>query len=238
MTDPIPSTEPVTTTSVAPTAPWEDALDIFYAPTAVFERRRDGKYWIPLLISIVLSVAVYFLSAQVNDAIGEAEFARALKSQGLTPEQAAQGKAFAEKFKVFGIYLIPVFAVIGAWISGLVISFVGRMMGGKLTFAQGTTIGVLASFPEVLGRALIGAQGLFLDPSTITHKYSFATGAARLLSATDPGWKFKLFAVLDPFVLWGAFLTGLGGYVIGKMEKEKAAVLAIVVLVIFAGLFR
>jgi hypothetical protein len=226
------------TVSVAPTAPWEDALDIFYAPTSVFERRKDGKYWIPLLISIVLTMAVFFLSSQVNDAIGEAEFARVMKAQGLTEAQAAQGKAFAEKFKTFGIFFLPIFAVIGAWLTGLIVSFLGRMMGGKLTFAQGTTIGVLASFPEVLGRALVGAQGLFLDTSVITHKYSFATGAARFLSATDPGWKFKLFAIADPFVLWGAVLTGLGAYVIGKVEKEKAAVLSIVVLLVFATLFR
>jgi hypothetical protein len=238
MTDPIPAGEQLTTTSAAPTAAWEDALDIFYAPTSVFERRRDGKYWIPLIISIVLTVAVFFLSAQVNEAVADAEFSRMAKAQSLTPEQVAGGKAMAEKIKAFGVYFIPIFAVIGAWLSGLIISFLGRMMGGKLNFAQGTTIGVLASFPEALGRAFVGAQGLLLDPNAITHKYSFATGAARFLSAADPSWKFKLFAVLDPFVIWGAVLTGLGAYVIGKMEKEKAAVLAIIVLVVFAALFR
>ena len=49
MTEPGMSDAPV---SVAPpkAAAWEDVLDIFYAPTEVFERRRDGKYLIAMLV--------------------------------------------------------------------------------------------------------------------------------------------------------------------------------------------
>ena len=83
---------------------WEDALDIFYAPSAVFARRRDGRYGMVLLVLIVLTVAIYFLSVQVSDAVADIEFAKGMAAQAksgqtMTPEQMAGAKAFAEKFK-------------------------------------------------------------------------------------------------------------------------------------------
>ncbi len=222
---------------------WEDALDIFYAPGAVFDRRRDGRYGMALFVLIVLSVAIYFLSVQVSDAVADIEFAKGMAAQAksgqtMTPEQIAGARAFAEKFKSVLVYLLPLFVIIGAWVSGLVLRILGNLMGAKLTFAQATTIGVLANFPEVIGRAVIGGQALVLDPNTITSKYSFATSVARFLPADTNAIVLKLAALADPFVIWSAVLLGLGAYIIGRMEKEKAAVLAIVHAVGFALMFR
>lgn len=212
------------------TAAWEDLLDIFYAPRQVFERRRDGKYWVAMLAWAALTLAVYFLSVQMSDAIGDVEFRRAMakQAQKLTPEQIEQGKAFAAKIKGLIVYALPFMMIIGGWISGLMIMLLGNMMGGKLNLAQGTVIAVLSSMPELLGKAVVGAQGLFLDTSTIEHKYSFAINASRFLSADASNWLLKAGALADPFVIWGAVLLGIGACVIGRMEKEKAAVLAII----------
>lgn len=250
MSDPMPSrdtswpndtAEPV---SAAPKASaWEDALDIFYAPTQVFERRRDGKYWVPFLILVVMTLAVYFLSVQYNEAVADAEFSRAMAKQAangvkMTAEQQEAAKAFAGKIKGLIVYIIPVGMLLGAWLSGLMIRLLCNLMGGKLDFAQGTTIGVLANFPEMLGKVAVGVQGLFLDTNTVTSKYSFATSAARFLSPDSNTLLLKLGALADPFVIWSAVLLGIGVYVIGRMEKEKAAVLAIIHAVVVALVAR
>jgi hypothetical protein len=237
MTDPMMSDAPTSTTP-AKSAAWEDVLDIFYAPRAVFERRRDGKYLIPILVLCVMSMLVFLLSSQVNEALQDAEFARVMKQNKLTPEQAASGKAIAAKFASLAIYIIPVFVAIGAWISGLIILLLGNAMGGKLNFAQATTIAVFSSMPELIGRVLVGVQGLLLDTSAVVHKYSFSINASRFLPADASNWLLKAGALLDPFVLWGIFLIGMGAWIIGRMEKEKAAVLAIVVALVGAALFR
>ena len=237
MTDPR-FAEPAPTPSAA--SAWEDVLDIFYSPREVFERRRDGSYWVALLVLAGLTLVVYFLSIQMSDAIGDVEFKRAMarQTQKLTPEQIAQGRAFAEKIKGLLVYVLPVMVIIGAWISGLMTMLLGNMMGGKLTFAQGTAIAALSSMPELLGKAIVGAQGLFLDTSTVQHKYSFAVNAARFMSGDSSNWKLMFGALADPFVIWGAALLGLGAYIIGRMEKEKAAVLAVVHALITAVLIR
>ncbi len=239
MTEPAVSTD----SSIAPpppTAMWEDALDIYYAPRQVFERRRDGKYLIVLLILCALTLVIYFLSIQFNEAVADAEFTRAMakQTQQLTPEQMASARAFAEKVKNTIVYFIPFGIALGVWVSGLIVMLLGNMMGAKLTFAQGTTVVILASMPELLGKVVVGAQGLFLDTSTVVSKYSFATSVSRFLSPESNSFLLKLGAVLDPFVIWGAVLLGIGVFVIGRMEKEKAAVLAIIHTLLIAMLIR
>lgn len=230
-------TEPVISAAPA-AAPWEDVLDIFYAPRQVFERRRDGKYLIPLLVICAVTVAVFFLSSQLNEALQDAEMTRTFKDRGITGEQAAQAKAMAQKFAGLAVYLLPIFVAIGCWINGLLIMLVGNAMGGKFSFAQGTTIAVLAAMPEVMGRILVGVQGLFLDTASVVHRYSFSINASRFMPAGTNNWLLKLGALADPFVLWGVVLTGFGALIIGRMEKEKAAVLAIIVAIVGMALFR
>jgi hypothetical protein len=226
--------------SVAPakSAAWEDVLDIFYAPRQVFERRRDGKYLVTMLIVGVLTAGTFYLSQQLNDALTEAEIARMVRSGEMPGEQAKVALGFAKKMASLGIVFLPVMTAIGSWISGLILFILGKLMGAKLSFGQGTAIAVLSSMPEVLGRALVGVQGLMLDTSNVAHKYSFSISAARFLDADAGKWMLKLGALADPFVLWGLVLTGMGAYIIGRMEKEKAAVLAIVVGLIGMVLFR
>lgn len=217
---------------------WEDALDIYYAPREVFERRRDGTYLWPLLVLCVLSTLVFLLSQQMNTALQDAEFMRVVRENSMSPEQAKSAKAIGDKFSAFVVYLIPLFTAFGAWLSGLTILLIGRMMSAKLNFGQATVIAVLAAMPEVLGRAIVGVQGLFLDTSSVVHRYSMSLNAARFLPGDANKWLLKFAALADPFVIWGAVLIGMGAYIIGRMEKEKAAVLAIVVALVSALLFR
>lgn len=217
---------------------WEDALDVYYAPRDVFERRRDGKYFWPLLVLSVLSTLVFLLSQQMNSALQDAEFARVMRESAMPAEQAKSAKEMGEKFSAFAVYLIPVFTAIGAWVSGFILLMMGKMMSAKLNFSQATAISVLASMPELLGRAIVGVQSMFLDTSGVVHRYSMSLNAARFLPGDANKWLLKFAALADPFVIWGAVLIGIGAWIIGRMEKEKAAVLAIVVSLVSAVLFR
>ena len=42
-----------------PASLWEDFIDIFYAPTSVFARRREGKFGLALLVYVILATAVF-----------------------------------------------------------------------------------------------------------------------------------------------------------------------------------
>jgi hypothetical protein len=249
MTEPI--TPPAFSDSLYPppapkTSFWstaEDVLDVCYAPTAVFERRRDGRYLAAFIVICVLSIVIALLSSQVMEAVGDIEFNKAMAKaaadgQKMTPEQIAQGRAFADKFKSFATYLVPLFLALGAWIGGLILMGLSRLLGGKVSFGQASMIALLSSVPEMIERVLVGAQGLMLDTNAIVHKYSFSTNAARFMAADANKWLMKAGALADPFVIWGAVILGIGVYIIGKMEKEKAAVVAVLYTLLFAAAFR
>ena len=38
---------------------WEDFIDIFYAPSAVFRRREHGSVFIPLIVVTLLTGAIF-----------------------------------------------------------------------------------------------------------------------------------------------------------------------------------
>ena len=69
-------------------------------------------------------------------------------------------------------------------------------------------------------------------------RYSFSFNASRFMDASTNNWWLKLGALADPFVIWGLVLVGMGVWVIGKMEKEKAAVLAIIYALVVTALAR
>ena len=102
----------------------------------------------------------------------------------------------------------------------------------------GTVITVLAAMPELLGRPIVGVQSLFMDMGTMPHRYSMSLNAARFLPGDANKWMLKFAALADPFFIWGIVLIGMGAYIIGLMEKEKAAVLAIVIALVSTLLFR
>ena len=237
MTDPLAGGTSAAAVKPA-TSSWEDALDIFYSPRAVFERRRDGTYLWPLLVLCVLSTLVYLLSQQMNIALQDAEFARVMRENPMPAEEAKSAREMGEKFSAFSVYLIPVFTTIGAWLGGLILMGIGKLMGAKLNFAQATVITVLAAMPELLGRTIVGVQSLFMDMGTMQHRYSMSLNAARFLPGDANKWMLKFAALADPFFIWGIVLIGVGAYIVGSMEKEKAAVLAIVVALVTTLLFR
>ena len=71
-------------TLVAETPPekaslWEDFIEIFFAPSAVFARRRDGRFWLALIVYTLL-IGAFFAGAS---ALGKAGIM--LSGEGLQP---------------------------------------------------------------------------------------------------------------------------------------------------------
>ena len=71
-----------------------DALEIFYAPSDVFERRKlEPSFGLPLIILVLAIGILFFVSRGAMDPIFEAEFKRGIaqamkQNPQLTPEMA------------------------------------------------------------------------------------------------------------------------------------------------------
>ena len=55
---------------------WEDFVDIFYAPSEVFARRRAAGFWMPLLVVAVVATILSFGTSRILEAPADADAQR------------------------------------------------------------------------------------------------------------------------------------------------------------------
>lgn len=219
---------------------WEDCLDIFYAPRQVFERRTDGRFWFALVVYALLVAVLTFLGRQFFDTVGELAMERAMAERGMTAEQRAQmeqGRAMAQQFQAIGYIFFPVIAVVLGLVSGTVFWILSRLFGAALSLGQGLTIWTFAAYPSLVSTAVVVVQSFLFDVNAITHKHAFSINPARFLPADTNTLVMKLASLADPFAIWSGFLLGLGAHVIGKLERERAAVLGIIATLLYVLAF-
>jgi hypothetical protein len=219
------------------TSTWEDCLDIFYNPREVFERRRDGRFAVQWLVLVVGIGALAYLAHAPLSAVLDLETPKALanmRAQGLSEQQIAQAASVNATVGRFLPAIMAVYTLFGSLLLGLVFWLLARLLGATMTIAQGITVWILASYVNLASMALLIVQSFVVDANAITHKHAYSTSLARFVGASgaDP-LLVKLSALADPFVIWSGFLLGLGGYVVGRMEKERAAVLGVVASVLY-----
>ncbi len=216
---------------------WEDCLDIFYSPREVFERRRDGRFWVALLVYALMVGVLAWLGRQAFDAISDIAFREAMREQQMTEEQMAQAKAFGDRFRAIGPIVGIVASIVLGLFSGTLFWVLARLFGASLTVAQGITVWVFAAYPTLVNTASVVAQSFVIDPATLTTRHGYALSAARFLPPETSTLVTKLASLADPFVIWSGILVGIGAYTIGKMEKERAAVLAIIATTLYVLAF-
>lgn len=223
----------------APAAPapqgaslWEDFLEIFVKPAAVFERRRKAGFGVPLLVLTVLFGLIFFGLRGAFQPIMEAENARAIakvmaKNPQVTEEMMTGRTATGAK-------LAPIIVTIAVPVTVLLIGLStwlgGKLAGAAVSMGAAMMIATYSYFPRVLELLVSGAQALLLPEEQLTGRAATSLGPARGL---DPDTASSmLMAVLlrvDVFTLWVTLLVAVGLRVVGKVPMSKALVGAAVV---------
>jgi hypothetical protein len=228
----------------APSAPaperaplWEDFLEIFVKPSAVFERRKDAGFFVPLLIFLVLFLAIWFGLKGAFQPIMDAEISRGIakamaKNPQMTEEIASGMRAASEKFAGIGILVsLPVVVLL----LGLTTWVAGKIVGAAVSLGAAMMIATYSYFPRILELLASGAQALLLPEEQLTGEASVKLGVAR---AFDPDTTSAvLMATLmrvDVFTLWVTFLIAVGLHVVGKIPMNKALLGGAIVWVIGA----
>lgn len=219
-----------------PPSVWEDLLELFYAPRAVFERRRTtpafGLALFVFFLGVVgLTVAFKDLTAPIFDAEFQRGMARAMaKNPQLTPERMEAGKAFAQKFVVFGV---GIYALVTPLLLGVVLWAAGKLVNSTAELGQSAMVATYAMFPRLLEAIVNAIQLLVLPESAITGRYSVSLGLGRFL---DPE-KTNLMLLgalgrVDVFTLWVTVLMVIGLAVMGRITVARAAIAGLVVWVV------
>lgn len=211
----------------------EDFVDVFYAPSKVFERRRDGQFGIALLLLVVLVAVLFFATRAVMepvyDATIEQQIQATLRADPNTPPQAiaAMRSMGGTMFAVTAIASTPLF-VLG---TGLLIFLMARLFDLKPSFSQAATIATFAMVPRfVLGSIVLAAQA-FLLPAADAQRgmFQLALSPARF---ADPDSSQRLLGFLmrfELFTLWATVLIGIGVATVCRTSRKTGMLVAALV---------
>jgi hypothetical protein len=210
-----------------------DCAEIYYAPSDVFERRKQGKFGVPLLVYVIAMAVVFFATKDLMrpffDAQASRQMAQVLKQHPeMTQEQLERGRAMGAKFAGVGVI---VGSAIVPLVAGLLIWLVAKFAGAGLGLAQGMVVGVFMMFPAIIEYIVNAIQMAFVDTSALTSNYDISIGPARVMHDASAVMR-SLVGHIDLFTIWMAFLIYLGVKVLGRTSKQSAVTVAVIMWII------
>ena len=226
---PAPEASPEPTAAGVPPAEekaavWEDFIDIFYAPSAVFERRKGRSPW-PILAVVTAALAALMFAWQ-----GALEPVMSLEMQRAMAEGGAQGGMSAEQMeqmgsmtRLFGWLAFVVSFPVMAMLTGLAAWGLTRMFGAAATF---TTALLVVAYAQIVRTAQYGLgllQTMVVDIAGWDSIHDASFSLARFLDQPDAGATLvALAARVDLFTLWATALIAIGLAVQTRLSRTSA----------------
>ena len=209
----------------------EDFIDIFYAPSDVFERRRHASFWPALLVVTGLFAILTYVGFRLLGPAYDAEVTRQLakaaeQNPQMTAQQLEAGRGFARIMMMVGpIVGTPIMVLI----LGLLLWVVGKLFDAKQALGAAMLVVTLSFMPRILEALLTAIQGLVLDPTTMTSIYAVSLSPARFVDvSTTSMLVVGILARLDPFIIWSYVIVAIGLAVTGGIPRSKAAIAAFI----------
>lgn len=207
---------------------WEDFIDILYAPAAVFERRRDGGYGVPLLILTVLLAGLLYVNMVVLAPVYLFEMQRGLEAAGDQAVMADPGE-MARMGQVFGVLGFAIFFPISVLFAALLLWLGARLLGAAIIYSSAALVATYSQVPSVFQQLAAILQGIVLDVDAMRSPRDVTLSLARFLPPETDPVLLALAGRLELFTLWSVALMAIGLAVIAKVPRSSALVVAIVV---------
>ena len=211
---------------------WEDFIDIFYAPSAVFRRRENGNFVIPLAVVTIVCGVLFYLNSGALQPMFDAEFDRNMaiamrQNPNVTPEAVERIRSFAVRMQQVATFIFIPIAILGV---GVATWLAGKLVDAKQSFRAAMIVAAYAYTPRILDSVLFGLQGLFLDPAQLDGRFRLTFGVGRFL---DPDTVSPLLLAIvgrvDVITIWITVLIAIGLCVTGRIPLRKAAIAAVIV---------
>ena len=228
------ATEATAAPAAKPASLWEDFIDLFYAPSTVFDRRRNANPWPVILIVTGLLLAITVLTFNSLAGIMEPVMRRAMEkamasnpqfTQDMMDTQLRRSMKIAPWFPVF----TPILMLLGA----VVLWLIAKLFGSKANYTQSLLIVAYACISFVVGTLITGVQALVLDTTKYTNPIQLSIGPARFVDvSTSSPWVLGLLLTLDLLSIWRLALLAIGVHVIGRTSKNAAWAFAVIAFLV------
>ena len=224
MTTPAASLDTAPNTPAKPASAWEDLVDIFTEPVAVFRRRRDGRFWLATLVVTLIGAATFYVARPVLRPAIERQMSAQLEKMQADPNiPAEQKEALTNRIRgsvdsPFAI-LFPALGIpVSLFVSALALWLVAKFFGSGASLGQAMAVTSVAAVPRMVIGLVVGAVSLALNREV--HTVYGATASPAVLG---PDASFGLAAALsrlDLGVLWQTVLMGIGIALMGRLTRR------------------
>ena len=221
---------PLTESNVAVSTPsaslWEDFVDIFFNPGAVFRRRERGSWIIPLLIITIAAAVIALASRGALQPVMDAEFERAAdamrKNPQVTEDMIAKTRGFFEFSRTWGPIIFTPIAII---VVGFMTWLVAKLVDSRQTLNAAMVVAAYAFVPRVVQGIANAIQGLVMSPDQLNSLVKLSFSPARFVDPdTASPVLVQILNRFDLFTIWVTVLLAIGVYVTGRVSKERAAI--------------
>ncbi len=212
-----------------------DLLNVLFEPTAVFERVREKpKFLVPFLaLAVVLAITVVLMMPYQHAAMAE-RMAQMLQQN----PQAAAAIQNAQKFAFLGVVIAPIFFAIILLLIAAILWVLVSLFSGEGRFSVLLSLATYASVPGILLQIATIVVLMIKGVAAVTSPADLQPALGLdLLAPGATGFVLACLAGINPFSLWGAFLTATGVAVTHKTSKGTAWTIAVIMLV-FSVLLR
>jgi hypothetical protein len=205
-----------------------DLLEIFYAPRAVFERRRGGEFGLAYLGLVVLGVIVWIATkGLMQDAIAGITHATIAKQVASGQLPADRVDAATKIGNTFASLLLPVFYIVGPFIAGLILWIVGKIAKVPAIGTVALMVSTFSFFPRLVGNIASAVLVTLRSDQSIVNPAQLSIGPGLLLGA-DAGTKIAALAArFDLTLIWSVVLLAIGLEVAGRATWGRAWAAAI-----------
>ncbi len=218
--------------SAAP-SPLHRVIYTFTAPSKAFSNLGAGRsWWLPFLLSLLIGYG-FIATIQTRlgwDTVARNNLAQSPKQQARLEQapvaQQEQQIAMIARITRTIAYVTPVIAplIVGAIVAGVLLSSFNFLLGGHARFGPLFAVYFFSSLPLTL-RTLLVIGTLLTGINTDAFQINNAVGSnpAFYLGPGTPHWMSALLSWFDVFLIWQLVLLTIGGAIVAKVSRGKAA---------------
>ncbi len=207
-----------------------DMFNVLHEPTAVFERLREKpRVLVPYLVIVALLMVIAFLMRPAYAAAFQGIIAE------LPPERAAAMNP--ERQTMFILLFTPVNVLIGLAIGAGLLWVLTSMTGGDGRYKTLMSVLTHAYMTFVLVSVVTALVILTRGTETITSFQDMRPPIGLdLLAPNATGFVGGLLNAINPFSVWGVWLTGIGIAVTHKTSRGTGITVAAIAFLIGASI--
>ena len=220
-----------------PPSTFEDIVDVFYAPTAVFERRRNAGFGLAMLIYIIISGVMFYAARPVLRPMFEQQMAKQVAkiqaNPDISPEQKEAMGARMRGMVDSPLALIgPMVAIpVTLFLAGLALWICGKVVGSAASYGQAMMVTTFAFFPRLLVTVLMTGYAI-VTGRELTSQFGLGLNPVALLPEGASGALTAAVSRLDVGVIWTTVLLGIGIAIVGRIPRSKGMIAAALVWVL------